>query len=115
MKKIIFCILSAIILFSASIAYAHPPQDIILTYDPATKTLTALIKHNVSNPETHYIKKVDIGLNNKEVATLKFTHQDNNLTQTAVYTLKDARPGDSLSVEAYCSISGKLKKEIKVK
>jgi desulfoferrodoxin (superoxide reductase-like protein) len=113
MKRIVLSILSLVFLLSASIAYAHPPSDIIITYDAATKTLTAEIKHSVSNPTQHYIKKVDIGLNGKEIAELKFKKQDSYFSQDITYTFTDIKPADTLSVEAYCSISGKLKKEIK--
>ena len=117
MKGIARSILLLVFLLSASVAYAHPPSDIIIsyvTYDSSAKTITAVIKHEVSNPEKHYIKKVDISLNGKEIATLKFTKQDNYLTQTVTYALEGVMPGDRISVEAYCSISGKLEKEIKV-
>jgi hypothetical protein len=65
MRKIAIAIL--VCLFSAFYlaAYAHPPSDITITYDPASKILRAVIIHNVSNPQNHYIKKVDIALNGK--------------------------------------------------
>ncbi len=115
MKKIIslttvfcFCLLCAT-------ASAHPPQDIAVTYDPKTKMLWAVITHNVSNPENHFIKKVDVAINGQEVIEHKISRQDNNLNQTVSYLLPDVKPGDKLSVEAYCSISGKLKQEIEIK
>ena len=102
-------------LFVASAtALAHPPSDIKIQFDPATKTLTAVIKHRVSNPLTHYINKVDIGLNGKEIQMLPFKKQDNNVTQTVKVTIPEAKAGDILSVEGYCNLSGKLEKEIKV-
>ena len=115
MRKIfcffVFCFLITVY----SIAYAHPPSDIIITYEPATKILHAVIMHNTSNPESHYIKKVDIGLNNKEIIEHKISREDNNTSQTVSYLIPDAKIGDKISVEAHCSISGKLKKEIEVK
>ena len=98
-----------------TLAYAHPPQDIVITYQPETKMLTAVIKHNVSNPLSHYIKKVDIAINGKEIVEQLISKQDNLQTQTVVILIPDAKQGDRLSVEAYCSISGKLEKEITVK
>jgi len=115
MRKIacffVFCFLITI----CSTAYAHPPSDIIITYDPQTKILHAVIMHNTSNPESHYIKKVDIVLNDKGIIEHEISRQDNNTSQTVSYLIPDAKIGDKLSVEAYCSISGKLKKEIEVK
>jgi hypothetical protein len=71
--------------------------------------------HNTSNPLSHYIKKVDIGLNGKEVIEHTLSKQDNNENQTVSYLIPDVKDGDLISVEGYCSISGKLQKEIIVK
>jgi len=98
-----------------SAAYAHPPSDIRITFDAKTKILQAVIMHNVSNPLSHYIKKVDVGLNGKEIIEQSISRQDNNDSQTVTYLIPDVKDGDVLSVEGYCSISGKLQKEIKVK
>jgi len=99
----------------ASTAYAHPPSDIKITFDPNTKVVTAVIMHNVSNPGSHYIKKVDLGLNGKEIIEHLISRQDNNDNQTVSYLIPDVKDGDTLSVEGYCSISGKLTREIVVK
>jgi len=95
-------------------SYAHPPSDIDISYNPVTRMLTAVITHNVNDPQSHYIKKVDIGLNGQEIIEQNISRQDNDITQTISYRISDAKPGDILSVEAYCSISGTLKKEIRV-
>ncbi len=114
MRKIFIFTVTCLFILLFSMAYAHPPLDIIITFDPKTKILSAVIMHNVNNPENHFIKKVDIGLNGKEIIEHKISRQDNNTSQSVSYLIPDARPGDRLSVEAYCSISGKLEKEIKV-
>jgi desulfoferrodoxin (superoxide reductase-like protein) len=98
----------------SSTAYAHPPSDIKITYDSKTKILTALIMHNVSDVKKHYINKVDVGLNGREVISQAISQQDNNINQRVSYLIPDAKAGDILSVEAYCNISGKLEKEIEV-
>ena len=114
MKRI--CPLFLLFFFLAFVgsAFAHPPSDIIITYDASTKVLKAVIMHNVSNTQAHYIKTVDVGLNNNEILSQSINRQDNNESQTVSYLIPDTKPGDTLSVEAFCSISGKLKKEIKV-
>ena len=97
------------------VAYAHPPSDIQITFDSKTKMLHAVIIHNTSNPISHYIKKVDVGLNGKEIMTQAISRQDNNESQTVGYLVPDAKDGDVISVEGYCSISGNLEKKITVK
>lgn len=114
MNKIIATLVCVTFVLCAAMAYAHPPTDIQISFNPATKMLAAVIIHPVSNPTGHFINKVDIGLNGKEVIGHSISQQDNNTSQTVSYLIPDAKPGDSISVEAYCSISGKLEKEIKV-
>lgn len=97
----------------STLAYAHPPSDIKITFDPQTKILSAVIVHEVSNPAAHYIKKVDVSLNGKEIIEQSISRQDNFSTQTVSYLIPDAKEGDVFSVEGYCSISGKLEKELK--
>ena len=114
MRRSVVFLFFAIFLAGVSKVYAHPPSDIKITFDPATKMLHAVIFHNTSNPVNHYIKKVDVGLNGKEIIEHQISKEDNNETQTVSYLIPDAKEGDVLSVEGYCSISGKLKKEITV-
>jgi len=114
MKKIFTFALACFFLAICSTVYAHPPSEITITFDPKTKILTAVIAHNVSIPQRHFIKQVDIALNGQEIISQTFNRQDDNFGQTVSYRVSEAKPGDTLSVEAYCSISGKLKKEIKV-
>jgi hypothetical protein len=106
---------SLILLGQTESSYAHPPSDIIITFDAKTKILNAVIMHKVSNPENHFIKKIDTALNGQEIIEHKISRQDNNVSQTVSYLIPDAKTGDILSVEAYCSISGKLQKEIKLR
>ncbi|MDD5255378.1 MAG: hypothetical protein PHR11_04930 [Candidatus Omnitrophica bacterium] len=108
--------LSFLFLFLAvvSAAYAHPPADIKIIYDPNTRMLTAVIVHDTSSPDSHYIKKVDIGLNGKEIIAQEISRQDNNNEQIVSYRIPNVKKGDMLSVEGYCSISGRLKETITV-
>jgi hypothetical protein len=110
-KKLAIALFFVFALYALS--YAHPPSEIDISYDPVTRILTAIITHNVNDPQAHYIKKVDIGLNGQEIIGQEISRQDNDITQTVSYRIPDARPGDILSVEAYCSISGMLKREIR--
>ncbi|MDD5655279.1 MAG: hypothetical protein PHR91_06540 [Candidatus Omnitrophica bacterium] len=112
-KNVLLTIVFAVLVF-CSPAFAHPPSDITITYDVKSKMLKALITHNVNNTAKHYISKVDVGLNGREIISQQISRQDDFLNQTVSYYIPDTKPGDILSVEAYCSISGKLQKEFKV-
>ena len=109
MKKTGLLLVALFFVFSA-MAYAHPPSDIKITFDPATKMLRAVIMHDVANPLNHYIKKVDVGLNGKEIIEQTISRQDNNDSQSVAYLIPDVKNGDLLSVEGHCSISGTNKK-----
>ena len=115
MKRIAAFLVFFTFFMAVSVVYAHPPSDIKITFDPKTKMLQAVIVHSTSNPLSHYIKKVDVGLNGREIIEHSISREDNNQTQTVSYFIPDVKDGDILSVEAYCNISGKLKKEIAVK
>lgn len=115
MKRIsLFIFLAAAVLFYAK-AYAHAPSKIDLTFDPQTSTLKAVIWHDVDNPQTHFIKRVDIGLKGRKLVTQEFLEQDNQNTETDIYSITEAKPGDYISVEAFCSIAGSLKEELEVR
>ncbi len=115
MKKSLLISIGFILLLMVSITYAHPPSDIQIAFDPQTKMLNAVMMHNTSNPLKHYIKKVDIALNGEDITELTFSKQENNQIQSVSYFIPDAKEGDVISVEGYCSISGKIKEEIVVK
>ncbi|MBU1006028.1 MAG: thiosulfate oxidation carrier complex protein SoxZ [Candidatus Omnitrophica bacterium] len=115
MKNIFVFILFFSFTMMCSDAYAHPPSDIKIEHSSASRMLTAIVTHSVSDPVKHFISKIDIWLNGKEVISHEISRQDNEKYQFAGYLIPDAKPGDTISVEAYCSISGKLRKDIKVK
>jgi len=112
MKKIALLLCGLFV--ASTMAFAHPPSNIKIQFDDKTKILTAVIEHRVSNPKSHYINKVDIGLNGKEIQMLSFEEQETNTYQTVKFVVPQAKKGDTLSVEGYCNLSGKLEKEIKI-
>ncbi|MCX5668543.1 MAG: hypothetical protein NTX89_00250 [Candidatus Omnitrophica bacterium] len=113
MKKVVLLFGFFTLFVLSAVAYAHPPSDIKITFDPKTKILNAVIIHDVSNPRAHYIKKVDVALNGKKIIEQSISVQDNFDSQTVSYLIPDAKVGDVFSVEGYCSISGKLEKQLK--
>jgi hypothetical protein len=100
---------------SAVPAMAHPPEKIDITYDLSTKKMTSVITHPVKDPAKHFIKKADIGMNNKTRFTKEFTKQDNNTTQTVEVDMPYLKPGDTAFVAGHCNISGSKKEKLVVK
>lgn len=115
MKKVFLSIIFMVMVLANLSAYAHPPSDIIISYDTQTKVLHAVIMHNTMNTVKHYIKQVEVALNDKVIITQMFSLQGNNVSQDVTYLVPDAKAGDKLSVDADCNLSGDLKKAITVK
>lgn len=103
-----------IILLPCASAMAHPPSSIDIAFDPDTQAVNVTVNHDVKDTKTHYIKEIDVSVNGKPLLTDKYTFQDNNKTQPAVYELPDLAPGDKVSVKASCSISGMNTAELTV-
>ncbi len=101
-------------LFLASSAYAHPPASINVKYDPATKQITAIIAHQVSNPQRHYIEKVKVQLNQQTPIIKRFVFQKTAREQEFVISIPNAVSGDVIVIEAYCNKGGRLAQEIRV-
>ena len=91
----------------SSVAFAHPPTSVTVTYDKDKKTVQAVVVHGVGSPTRHYIKKVAISVNGTSATVLTFDHQDSKESQKAEYVLPAAaKPGDVIAVKATCNIFG---------
>ncbi len=113
MKKIIV-LLVLLLAVAVTSAYAHTPSDMKISFDPGTKVLKLVIMHDTPDPVLHYIKRVNVELNGKEVINEEFSRQENNKSQTVSYTIPNAKPGDIITVYVRCSIFGRLKRTIKI-
>ncbi|MFH1877250.1 MAG: hypothetical protein ABH883_00375 [Candidatus Omnitrophota bacterium] len=116
MKKYAHLLLLVIIFLSVCItpAHAHPPSDIQLDYDPATKILSVEIYHPVSDTQKHYIAEISIAVNSKPVIRHTISIQDNTDSQKLSYKLPDVTSGDIITVEADCNISGTSSKFLEI-
>lgn len=112
MKKIILTLLmSAIVPF---MLMADPPKKVTVTYNKENSTVKVVVFHPVANTSTHYVKKITIKVDGKEVKTFNETKQDNNKTDTREVVLKGIKPGSFIEAVADCSIMGSKKGKIKV-
>lgn len=114
MLKFLKIILLGIIALGSVSIYANPPKDIKITFDPKTKLLTAVIIHDTLFPTYHYIKTVEIDINNQKAILHTLTEEETKLSETVIYKLPDVKAGDTVSVEASCSLFGRLKKAITI-
>ena len=112
MRNILFVLLVVFIL--PAVMQAHPPKSVDVEFDNETKVLTVKISHFVDNPSKHFIDKIVVELNGDEIITQKLKAQNTKQDQEAQYMITDAAVGDTITVTAYCNISGKKKAVIDV-
>ena len=93
---------------------AHPPVKIDISYNKMARNLEVVIGHSVNNPEKHFIKKVIVKKNKKDLMEETFEGQDNDRNQTIIIPVS-AQKGDIITVQAYCNISGRLTESITIK
>ncbi|MBN2180062.1 MAG: hypothetical protein JW743_11615 [Deltaproteobacteria bacterium] len=112
--SVIFFIVSIFAVFTvmsfiSSGAGAHPPKEVLLSYDLEAKALSVTVTHTRFSAG-HYIDKIEIMKNGTSVASHSYTNQPSE-TFTSNYTL-DAARGDVIEVKATCnkfgSASGKI-------
>lgn len=109
---LILCILGIF----AGVAFAHPPSAINITFDAETKILRISIPHGVPDPQgDHYIDKVVVWLNGKEIITQLIASQYSPQEQVVLYQLIDAKKGDKIDVYANCSKFGDRKASFEIK
>ena len=116
MKKIIIILALLVI---AGIAFAHPPKDVVLSYDPATKMMTAIVTHDitaskVSDATKHFVKELSVKINGKDVSVVNYKYQQFGEGESIVFKL-DLKAGDKVSVTAKCSLAGEKTSEFVVK
>lgn len=111
-KNVIFLFLLIMFLFLPIQAFSHPASKVILSVEG--NILHVTVQHNVGNPQTHYINKIIVTLNEKKIITQLFFLQTDN-TQKASYTIPSLKSGDTITVEASCSRVGIRKGTIVVK
>jgi hypothetical protein len=99
--------IAAALLLVASPAAAHPPTDIVLSYDNAAKQLSVTITHPVPNPDVHYISNVNVKVNDLVTIDHDYKSQPTKDTFTYTYTLP-ANPGDTIRVTATCITGASL-------
>jgi len=111
-KSIIFLFLLIMCLFLPTQAFSHPASKVILSVEG--NILHVTVQHNVGNPQTHYINKIIVTLNEKKIIIQLFFLQTDN-TQKVSYIIPSLKSGDTITVEASCNRGGIRKGTITVK
>jgi desulfoferrodoxin (superoxide reductase-like protein) len=100
--------------FAAASVLAHPPKRVELDFEIDEHLLKIRIDHEVKDIKSHYIEEIHVKLNDDVVIQQKFTSQQGEDHQEAIYMMTDAELKDKVTVIVYCSISGKKSRTIEI-
>lgn len=109
MKNLILSLIILFLVFSS--VFAHAPKSVDITVNLSEKNIAVDISHPVSNPNSHYVKRVEVTLNEKKIIEQTFSLQEGN-SQGVIYHIPSLKMSDTVTVEAFCSIAGSQKKTI---
>lgn len=94
-------------------ALADPPQDLVLSYDVKSQTLTATITHSSTFTGIHYVKMATLKKNNELVSKNEYKSQPGKTSFIYTYPIPAAE-NDLLEVTAACNIQGSKTATLKV-
>ncbi len=101
-------------LIFAGFGFAHPPTGVEMELNNETMVLTVFVTHPVNKIDKHFVEKIVVELNDKEMVTQIFRKQKDGEAQEAMYIIVDAKVGDTIAVTGYCNVSGKKKVSLTV-
>jgi len=115
MKYVKYLALFIMVVLSSTIiatqAGAHSPRYMKLTYEPGE--IKVVILHFTFAPKSHYVYKVDIEKNGALVTSELYQSQPRFFFVIYKYNLT-ATTGDLITVTAYCSLFGKITRDITI-
>ena len=97
---------TAVFLLCAASASAHPANAINLSYNKTTREITVNVAHPSTMPNWHFTQRIEFVIDDVVVENKAFTEQTTENGTTYAVRLKNAKPGDTVIVNAYCSRSG---------
>jgi desulfoferrodoxin (superoxide reductase-like protein) len=110
---VLYILLLTVCLFAPQQAMAHPPEDLVLSYDVPGQTLTVTITHPSTFTGLHYIKQVTVKKNNEPSVKNDYKSQVGKTSVTYTYPIP-AADNDVLEVTATCNIQGSKTATLKV-
>jgi hypothetical protein len=113
MRKILIVLCLGIICLTASRLYAHSPEKVVLSYDQNSQLLTVETAHSVSNPDRHFVNRIEVSLNGKVIIDKEPARQ-NESGLTEVYPLANVKSGDIIKATAFCSKGGDQSGQIQI-
>jgi len=104
-NRMFIVVLLSMLVFSLK-TYSHAPTKIDMDFNNDDKILKVEIHHPVLLPGNHYIKKIEVYLNDDLKIVQDFDHQITKKTQKAGYFIFEVKKGDVIKVKAICNKHG---------
>lgn len=116
MKRLSKAIIAAALFafLAAGAAYAHPPKNIDAEWNNDDSILTVTAKHNVNDPEKHYILSMSIYEGNNQLIQKQYTKQDSAEGFKDSVVLTGIPSGTKLRIQVLCNIMGSAEAEFTV-
>jgi len=114
MRRLLCALILGLFLVQSQGLIAHPPSKIILEFNAETSILKVEMPHLVKDVTEHFIDRVEVKLNGKEILKQALLTQQDLEKQTVIYQIHDAKSGDELEVTAHCNVFGKKKETLQI-
>ena len=116
MKKVMLCCLLAVfaVLAVSGSGMAHPPSDLVLSYNRADGMLAVEAPHSVPDGQRHYIEEFKVSVDGQKYYELDVEFQIDNKTSLAVFHVGDLKAGAVVEAYAKCNRSGDMTKSLTV-
>ncbi len=116
MKQILTLLILTTILggFGARSALAHAPESIHAGYDFPRQELMVSVQHIVTKPDEHFVQKIAVRKNGKDVDARTYTFQTSRRNQTTIPFKIPAVVGDTFQMQAICNKGGEVTETITV-
>ena len=114
-SRLFFTIITTLLISIMCVATikAHSPSSMSISYDIEAKTIEAAITHTVSDPDAHFVNKIEVRINDELFDTFQYTSQPGT-SFTHSLDLINASVGDKIEVKAYCNQGGQITKQLTV-
>ena len=109
----IFTVIFVIAILCAVNIKAHSPSGMKISYDMDEKSIDAEITHSVSNPNTHYVNKIEVRINDELYGTFEFSNQSGSSFTHKLDSI-EASVGDEIEVKAICNQGGQMTRTLTV-
>jgi hypothetical protein len=84
-----------------------------ISYDIEEKRIDAVITHTVSDPNDHFVNKIEVRINDQLIDTYQYTNQPGTSFTHSLDSIA-ANISDTIEVKAICNQGGQITKQLTV-